>query len=230
MQSILFGLFAGFLLAAPSALPEPALVAAARQGAIAEVRALVGRGVDVNAKDDKGRSALVVAVAQGHLEVARVLIEAGADVDAATPSGWTALMEAASRGNARAAILLLDAGANPDARHRFAGTALDVAQQANHMEIVRLLRDRGSRGSGRSEGDTVCSRRWSGQGFCGVVRKVEPTRYRVRVTRLEGCGQGCAPNEDCSEGRVVGGRDGIGIGDELWIRSWCITDTQVPPR
>jgi hypothetical protein len=230
MTRSLVGLAALVLLARPSPGSEPALVTAAARGDAAEVRALLGRGADVNAKDARGRSALLLAVAGGHADVVRILIRGGADVDASTPSGWTPLMQAASEGRTEPALALLDAGADVDARDRVAGTALDVAQQADHPDMVRLLRERGSRGTGRSEGDTACSRRWSGQGFCGVIEKAEATRYRVRVTRLEGCAEGCAPDADCSESRPVGGRDGIGKGDVLWIRSWCLTDTQVPPR
>jgi hypothetical protein len=223
------------LLAGPPATvasppPEPPLVAAARKGDTAQARGLVARGADVNARDASGRSALLIAVAGDHADVAQLLVRAGADVNAPTPSGWTPLMDAASRGRIEAARELLDAGADPDARDRFAGTALDVAQQAGREEIVRLLRERGGRGSGRSEGDTVCSRRWKGQGFCGVVLKAEATRYRLRVTRLAGCAAGCAADEDCSAGRAIGGPGGVAVGDVLWIRSWCLTDTQVEAR
>lgn len=54
-----------------------------RTAAIAGVKAVVAlhlqRGVDVNATDDKGRSALILAVEKGHTEICRMLLEAGAD-------------------------------------------------------------------------------------------------------------------------------------------------------
>lgn len=230
IQPILVALLASLLLAGGPPAPEPELVTAARKGDAARVRALIGSGADVNAREGKGLTALMAAGGEGHTEVVRILLRAGADVDAPLPSGWTALMQAASEGRAEAATLLLDAGADIDARDRFAGTALDVAQQANKGDMVLLLRDRGSRGSGRSRGDTVCVRRWAGSGFCGVVEEVEVTRYRVRLTRLEGCEKGCPPDEDCSEARPVGGPGGAGVSDVLWIRSWCLTHTQGSER
>jgi hypothetical protein len=174
--------------------------------------------------------ALVSAVRKGDAAAVRALVAAGADARASTASGWTPLMEAAARGRDDIARALLEAGADVDARDRVLGTALDVATQSGHPEIVRLLRGRGARGSGRSLGDTVCSRRWSGQGFCGVIEAAEATRYRVRVERLVGCASGCSADADCSEGRPVGGPRGIGEPDVVSIRSWCLTDTQVPPR
>ena len=54
-----------------------------RTAAIAGVKAVVElhlqRGVDVNATDDKGRSALILAAEKGHTEICRMLLEAGAD-------------------------------------------------------------------------------------------------------------------------------------------------------
>jgi ankyrin repeat protein len=170
-------------------------------------------------------SELLRAVRQGDEGRVRTLLRSGAGVDASTSSGWTPLMEAAQRGSTRLAGLLLDAGADPDARDRVHGTALDVAERAGHAELARLLRARGARGSGKSVGDIVCVRRWGGDGFCGRLEAVEPTRYRMRVLRVEGCGEGCPSDADCTGGRSVGGAGGLAPEESLWVRSWCVTHT-----
>jgi hypothetical protein len=206
---------------------ERALHAAAREGDLGRLRALLRSGVRLEARDSTGFTALMVAVANGRSETARILLQAGADVNASTPRGWTALMQATSTGRAEAVQLLLDAGADPDARDREAGTALDIAQAANRGDLVRILRRRGSRGSGKSVGDPVCVRRWNGSGFCGVVEAIEGTGFKVRITSLSGCAGGCEADEDCSSGRPLGGRGPghIEVSDSLWIKSWCLTDT-----
>ena len=75
-----------------------------------------------------------------------------------------------------------------------------------------LLRQHGARGSGKSIGDTVCVRPWQGDGYCAVVEAADPTRYRLRVSRVVGCAAGCAPEPSCSAGRAVGA-GGLGAGD-----------------
>jgi hypothetical protein len=160
----------------------------------------------------------------------KALLRARPSLDAGTRSGLTPLIEAAAAGRTEIARLLIEAGADPDARHRELGTALDAAARNRHLDIVRLLRERGARGSGKSVGDTVCVRPWSGRGFCGVVEDVNASGYRLGVTRLEGCAEGCPPDDDCSAGRPVGGGDPdrVRAGGEVWVRSWCLTHTAVP--
>jgi hypothetical protein len=171
---------------------------------------------------------LLAAVRAQDVPRVRKLLGGRADVNAATGSGWTPLMEAAKHGDATVARLLLDAGASLDARDRLEGTALDVAERAGQAALARLLRDRGARGSGKSVGDLVCSRRWGGAGFCGRIEAVEPTRYRLRLETMAGCETGCPADADCSAGRDVGGPGGLREGETLWVRSWCLTHTALP--
>ena len=181
---------------------------------------------DANERDASGRPALVVAAASGRLQTVRALLRAGAVPDATDRSGWTALHEAAHKGDLALARALLDAGATPDVRSRGRGTALDVAERAGQNAIAELLRERGARGSGKSIGDTVCVRPWQGNGYCGSVEAVDPTRLQLRVTRLVGCEQGCAAEAPCSGGRPLGS-GGLGTGDALWVPFSCLTHTGV---
>jgi len=167
--------------------------------------------------------ALLEAARTGRLATVRALLEGGADVNAASASGVTPLMEAASAGRVEIAQILLDAGAELDARDRLGRTALDLAETAGRADLVRLLRSRGARGSGKSVGDTVCVKKWAGQGFCGVIERVEPTRLRLRVTHVEGCVGGC-PADECSGGETIAGPS-ESLDDHVWIKSWCLTQT-----
>lgn len=177
-----------------------------------------------------GDRALIEAARRGDAARVEALVREGANVNAATSSGLTPLIEAAARGRTVIARRLIDAGADLDARHRELGTALDAAERNGHRDIARILKERGARGSGKSVGDTVCVRGWSGSGFCGVIQDRTATGYRLDVRHLQGCPNGCLPDDDCSDGRRVGGRDRdrVRVGAEVWVRSWCLTDTGLP--
>jgi len=166
---------------------------------------------------------LIEAARAGHLARAQALLKAGADVNAAPASGITPLMEAASAGRTALSRLLVDAGADVDARDRLGRTALDLAERGGRADVVRLLRSRGARGSGKSTGDTVCVKKWGGEGFCGVVDAVEANRLRLRVTSVEGCGGGCGPDAECSGAEPIVGPDSSGR--VFWVRTWCLTHT-----
>jgi hypothetical protein len=169
---------------------------------------------------------LVSAAVRGDVAGVATLLRQGADPDAADRSGWTALHQAAEAGDLALARLLLEAGARPDLRSRARGTPLDVAERGGRLELARLLRLHGARGSGKSIGDTVCVRPWRGEGYCATVEAVDPTRHRLRVSRLVGCEAGCAPDAACSAGREVG-PSGLGPGAVLWVPASCLTDTGV---
>jgi len=187
--------------------------------------AVLGAGL-AGATDDDSSRRLVAAVARGDATQVAALVRAGADPDAADHSGWTGLHQAAETGDLALARVLLAAGAHPDLRSRAQGTPLDVAERNGRAEMARLLRRHGARGSGKSIGDTVCVRPWGGDGYCAVVEGADPTRFRLRVSRLVGCAGGCAPEASCSAGRAVGA-GGLGAGDVLWVPASCLTHTGV---
>jgi ankyrin repeat protein len=178
------------------------------------------------AADDEPSRRLVAAVARGDAAQAKALLRQGADPDAADRSGWTGLHEAADEGDWSLARAFLEAGAHPDLRSRARGTPLDVAERAGRLDLAGLLRQYGARGSGKSIGDTVCVRPWRGDGYCAVVEAADATRYRLRVSRVVGCGAGCEPEPSCSGGQVVG-TGGLGPGDVLWVPASCLTHTGV---
>jgi hypothetical protein len=176
--------------------------------------------------DEEATRRLAAAVARADAAAVAALVRQGAGPDAADRSGWTALHLAAETGDVALARLLLDAGARPDLRARVRGTPLDVAERAGRTEIARLLRLHGARGSGKSIGDEVCVRPWHGDGYCAVVEAADPTRYRLRLSRVVGCRDGCAPDPACSAGQAVGA-SGLAEGSVLWVPASCLTHTGV---
>lgn len=98
------------------------------------VRELVDRGAEVDACEDRGRTALMLSAANGHRASAAVLLSVGADAHGPRANnGWSAAMFAAANGHASCIKLLLDkaGGAVPLMRVVAGGNdALTLAQHA----------------------------------------------------------------------------------------------------
>jgi uncharacterized protein len=142
---------------------EAALREAAIKSDTGQVKALLDRGVNVNARDVDGRTPLTEAAYYGRTEVAKLLLDRGADVfarknDGATVSAMAAghkeiaemidreirLLEVAGKGDNKTLKELLDQGTyvnvtDPDGR-----TPLTEAAWNNHVETVKLLLDKGA--------------------------------------------------------------------------------------
>ena len=123
-----------------------ALMLAALEGHTKEVKTLLTRGADVNAKDIAGRTALMFAVINMHGDTVNVLLEHGANVNARADDGATALLLAASCGELRIVQALLNKGA--DLSGNFVMTdrnAASLAAGKGYSAVVDLLNRAASR-------------------------------------------------------------------------------------
>lgn len=96
---------------------SPAFRLAVLTGALESVRLHLRATIDVDAADEKGRSALILAASKGHLEICRMLLEAGADPVLKDSEGNDALSVALLRGRTEVVSLLQGVGSRsvPDA-------------------------------------------------------------------------------------------------------------------
>ncbi|MCA1618789.1 MAG: ankyrin repeat domain-containing protein [Acidobacteria bacterium] len=132
-------------LAAPAAAqadPKQALdeqlYEAVRKGDAAEVRAVLDRGADVNAKFRYGATALFKAAERGHTEVVKLLIERGADVNVKdTFYGATAISWALQKGHTGAVRAILAKSAEG------ADDVLLAGVDSGNMELVTAALDTG---------------------------------------------------------------------------------------
>lgn len=115
------------------------LAAAAFQGNRAAVEAMLP-SVDIDARDESGRTMLMLASYDGHSTTVRLLCENGADPNLRDVDRRTALMYAASGPNTHAVEILLAHGAHVNLTDGDEGwTALMFAAAEGHADIVTML-------------------------------------------------------------------------------------------
>ncbi len=137
---------------------ESALFAAARDGNVAAVDALLKRGVSANTigaaygpsrqcacEGPAPQSALMIASWRGHASVVRLLLAHGADTEWRAGEGDTSLLLAVRGGKKSAVEVLLAHGADPNAR---AGRALKycakLVPSPDDVAVARLLLEHGA--------------------------------------------------------------------------------------
>ncbi len=94
---------------------------------VPQARRLIGRGADVNAKDDTQQSAYLIATSEGHLRLLRLTLRHGARVDDKDSWNGTGLIRAAERGHALVVGELLRAGIDRDHVNRIGYQAIHEA-------------------------------------------------------------------------------------------------------
>ena len=134
MKNLLLITIAAVLLVG-TAFADPIHDAAAA-GDLAAIQAELDKGVDVNAKDNDGRTPLHYAAKYATKQVVELLIPNGADVNAKDEDGWTPLHFAATK---EIVELLINEGADVNAKNKWGGTPLHAAATNGKKETVELL-------------------------------------------------------------------------------------------
>jgi ankyrin repeat protein len=112
---------------------------AAEAGDIERVRALATNKAQIDARDERGRTALLIATQRNDIEMARILIAAGADVNAKDAIQDSPYLYAAAEARLDILRLTLAAGADLASVNRYGGTALIPAAHHGHIDVVREL-------------------------------------------------------------------------------------------
>lgn len=133
-----------FVARTAAAAGDLRLVAAARQGQIDVVRALLKQKADVNTPQQDGTTALHWAVERNHEEMVTLLVGAGANANAANSFGVTPLSLACRNGDATIVSILLRSGANPATALRTGETPLMTAARTGRVEAVKVLIEAGA--------------------------------------------------------------------------------------
>ncbi len=120
--------------------PSPQLVIEAKFRDRSRLEELLDQGADVDAVDEKGRTALMWAAAWGRHDIVQLLLERGAQSDIRDGYGETALIKAARRGRTDIVETLLNiGGADPRACDNRGKTAMDKALEWGKSGVADLL-------------------------------------------------------------------------------------------
>jgi ankyrin repeat protein len=116
------------------------LFEAAAYGDLITIEKLLDRGVDINARDNQGKSVLHVS---GSISI-KLLISRGADIDAKDNYGQTPLYIAAHGSCNITSELLIRQGADIHVRNNNGNTVLHAAAHSGILSTIRLLLNRGA--------------------------------------------------------------------------------------
>ena len=115
------------------------LIQAAEAGDTAVVLSLLQSGAEINARDERGRTAVMAATHANRVDTVRALIDAGADINIRDNRSDNPFLYASAEGLYEIVNLTIQAGADTRLTNRFGGTALIPAAERGHVEIVRDL-------------------------------------------------------------------------------------------
>lgn len=118
---------------------ESLLFASAKKGDVATIQRLLKQGVNVDARDEKQRTALLLATWEDHPKVAKVLIDNGGDVNAQDQQQDSPFLVAGAQGRIDILKMTLAHGADLKSTNRYGGNALIPASEKGYPEAVRLL-------------------------------------------------------------------------------------------
>ncbi|KAK1172203.1 protein phosphatase 1 regulatory subunit 16A-like [Acipenser oxyrinchus oxyrinchus] len=141
---------------------------------IADIRALIQAGCDLNAQDENGTSLLHIAAANGYQSTAELLLEHKARVEVRDSDGWSPLHAASCWGQIQIVELLVANGANLNAKSVLEETPLDVCSDEEvRARLLDLKHKHDAIMKSHDRHKSALQRRASSTGSRGkVVRRV----------------------------------------------------------
>ncbi|MCS7464844.1 ankyrin repeat domain-containing protein [Paenibacillus doosanensis] len=115
------------------------LIVSAETGDTDNVLKLLQEGADINATDERGRTAVMAAAYNNKADTVKALIGHGADINLRDSSLNNVLLYAGAEGYLDIVKLAIAAGADTRLTNRFGGTALIPASERGHVEVVQEL-------------------------------------------------------------------------------------------
>jgi ankyrin repeat protein len=166
------------------------VVAAARDGDLRTVRALIAKGANVNDPAKDGSTALLWASYHSNLDMTRALMAAGAKVDAPNRYGITPLIQASRTGAAEIVGALVRGGARATLASPQGETPLMAASKSGNIQAVKMLLEAGAEPNALTAFQQETALMWAAaEGHAEVVEtllaaKADPNA-KARITTLQ---------------------------------------------
>lgn len=119
--------------------PDRALLRAADSGDADAVAVALRAGAQIEARDERDRTALLLAATRDHVAVAQVLVALGADPDALDDRHDTPWLVTGVTGSVAMLEALLPANPDLTIRNRFGGLSPIPASERGHVDYVRRV-------------------------------------------------------------------------------------------
>jgi ankyrin repeat protein len=116
-----------------------AIIAAVERNDMAELQRLLELGVNLNERDNRGRTAIMAATHANNPKIVKILIEAGADINLKDHMQDNPFLYAGAEGLLQILELLIEAGADTKLTNRYGGNALIPAAEKGHVDNVNVL-------------------------------------------------------------------------------------------
>lgn len=121
------------------------LLAAVAQGDERQIEALVKKTVNIDIRDEYGRTPLHIAAYEGNHAAMRILVRAGADPNALEKDRYDIVTIAAVANDVDTLVVALKLGASAkNITSPYDGTALIAAAHLGHVEVVQSLIEAGA--------------------------------------------------------------------------------------
>ena len=115
------------------------LLSAASAGDADAVAAALRSGADIEARDERRRTALLIAATEDHVDVARLLVDLGANPDALDDRHDTPWLVTGVTGSVAMLETLLPANPDLTIRNRYGGISVIPASERGHVDYVRRV-------------------------------------------------------------------------------------------
>jgi ankyrin repeat protein len=119
--------------------PDAALLRAARDGDADAAAVALRAGADIEARDERRRTALLLAATHDRVAVAQVLVAMGADPDALDDRHDTPWLVTGVTGSVAMLETLLPANPDLGVRNRYGGVSVIPASERGHVDYVRRV-------------------------------------------------------------------------------------------
>ena len=153
-------------------------------GKVADARAAIAKGADVNAKDADGVTPVMRAASAGRADMVTLLVASGADVSAQTKGGVTPLMMASLGGYVDAMRPLIAAKADANAKDNQGRTALMAAASSGEATAVEALLTAGADVRAEDASSETAMTYAAAEGHAAAVTALQKRGARAGETEL----------------------------------------------